>query len=106
MAIIFAILTIFFLMGKGSSLIAINTITSKEEKQKYYKLSQIIGIFLGIIDVLLIIISIISNNLPKWFDYIFIKIIIISIIAITFLSCIDILFRKSENIYIDNIDKN
>lgn len=106
MAIIFAILTIFFLMGKGSSLIAINTITSKEEKQKYHKLSQIIGIFLGIIDVLLIIISLISNNLPKWFGYIFMTIIIISIIAITFLSCIDILFRKSENIYIDNIDKN
>ena len=40
MAIIFAILTIFFLMGKGSSLIAINTITSKEEKQKIYQMMK------------------------------------------------------------------
>lgn len=96
----------FFLTGKGSSLIAINTIISKEEKQKYHKLSRVIGIFLGIIDVLLIIISLTSNNLPEWFGYIFMTIIIISIIAITFLSCIDILFIKSENICIDNIDKN
>ena len=97
MSIVFAVLTILFLSGKGSSFIAVHTITLKEEKEKYYKLSRVIGIFLGIIEVFLIIISFMLNKLPKWFSYIFMAVIIVSIIAVTFLSLIDILFRKARN---------
>lgn len=94
MAIVFAILTIIFLMGKGASLIAVPNIKVKEDKEKYKKLSKVIGIFFGVIDIHLIIISLTGNNLPEWFAYIFIAVIAVGVFAITILSCIDIIFKR------------
>lgn len=41
-------------MGKGSSLIEVYGTTKREEKEKYKKLSRVIGICFGIIDIFLI----------------------------------------------------
>ncbi|WP_365844753.1 DUF3784 domain-containing protein [Clostridium sp.] len=49
MSAVFAVLTAIFLMGKGSSLIKVYNNTEKEEK--YKKLSRVIGICFGIIDI-------------------------------------------------------
>lgn len=96
MAILFAILTVIFWMGKGASLIAVPNIAAKEDKEKYKKLSKVIGVFFGVIDILLIIISFTGSNLPEWFTYGFIAVIGVGIFAITILSCVDIIFKKQR----------
>ena len=95
-AILFAILTVIFWMGKGASLIAVPNIEAKEDKEKYKKLSKVIGVFFGVIDILLIIISFTGSNLPEWFTYGFIAVIGVGIFAITILSCVDIIFKKQR----------
>ncbi len=97
LAIVFAFLTVIFFMGKGSSLIEVYGTTKREEKEKYKKLSRVIGICFGIIDIFLIIISLMRNKLSEWFIYIFITVLGINILVIIVLSSVDIIFKKSKN---------
>ncbi|WP_342451342.1 DUF3784 domain-containing protein [Clostridium tertium] len=92
---VFAFLTVIFFMGKGSSLIEVYGTTKREEK--YKKLSRVIGICFGIIDIFLIIISLMRNKLSEWFIYIFITVLGINILVIIVLSSVDIIFKKSKN---------
>ncbi|WP_278599731.1 DUF3784 domain-containing protein [Clostridium tertium] len=94
---VFAFLTVIFLMGKGSSLIEVYGTTKREEKEKYKKLRRVIGICFGIIDIFLIIISLMRNKLSEWFIYIFIIVLGINILVIIVLSFVDIIFKKSKN---------
>lgn len=82
---LFIILTIMFLMGKGSWLIAGYNTSPEEEKELYdeKKLCRVMGGCFIIIDVLLLAICFFRDKMPEFFGYIFIGIVVAdSLVAI------------------------
>lgn len=70
--ILFAALSVLFLSGRGSWLIAGYNTASKEEKAKYNtkKLCRVFGIGMTVITLLLVVTGLFENVLPAEFVYI------------------------------------
>ena len=85
---IFVILTIVFLSGHGSGLIAGYNTATKEEKEKYdeKKLCQVMGFGMAVISVCIIVMGAFESVLPASFVYVFLGVVIVDIIAIIVLS--------------------
>ena len=85
---IFVILTIVFLSGHGSGLLAGYNIATKEEKEKYdeKKLCRVMGFGMAVISVCIILMGAFERVLPASFVYVFLGIVIVDIIAIIVLS--------------------
>lgn len=81
--VLFAVLTVLFLMGKGSSLIAGYNHLAKEEKEKYdqKKLCRTMAGCFGFIDLLLIITCLLWKKLPFYFTYILVALIFADVIV-------------------------
>lgn len=87
-AAIFALLTIVFLTGHGSGLVAGYNTASKEEKEKYdeKKLCKVMGWGMAVITVLIIVMGLFETILPASFVDVFLGIVIVDIIVIMVLS--------------------
>ncbi len=87
-AAIFVLLTIVFLSGHGSGLIAGYNTATKEEKEKYNekKLCRVMGWGMSVISVCIILMGAFEQVLPASFVYVFLGIVIVDIIAIIVLS--------------------
>lgn len=85
---IFVILTIVFLSGHGSGLIAGYNTATKEEKEKYdeKKLCRVMGLGMAIISVCIIVMGAFESVLSASFVYVFLGIVIVDIIAMIVLS--------------------
>lgn len=93
LAAIFAVLSILFLKGKGSSLfVGHNTV--REPAFSEHKLCRALGVCLVIIAVFLLIAALIWDHFPEWFIYIFWVVIVGDVLAITIICNLNILFRK------------
>lgn len=86
--ILFAVLTIILLSGKGGFLIAGYNTASKKEKEKYnaIKLSRVTGGGMGIITIFLAIRAFFQEELPAFFDWLLPVIIVITVVMILILS--------------------
>lgn len=91
--IVFAILSIVFLMGKGKTLFVGHN-TAKEPRFSTTKLSKAVGVCFSIITVLLLITALIWNGCPEWYQYFFWVIIGGNIVAITIVCHLNIIFRN------------
>lgn len=87
-AAIFALLTMIFLSGHGSGLIAGYNTATKDEKEKYdeKKLCRVMGWGMAVITVLIVVMGLFETVLPAGFVYVFLGIVIVDIIAIMVLS--------------------
>ena len=67
-AILFTIISIILLMGRGANLIAGYNTSSNKEKQKYNtkKLCRVVGIGLLLIAVMVLVMAIFYETLPAW----------------------------------------
>ena len=85
--VIFAIMTIVLLTGKGANLVAGYNTASKEEQEKYdaKKLSRTVGY--GFVPITLIILgmALFDHVLPASLAYVFLAFMIVDIIVIIFL---------------------
>lgn len=89
-------LTILFGFGKGALAIALKKDFLKKEPEKYKKRSRILGVCLGIVDLLLIFTAVMWGRLPEWYMWIFDGVIAIVILAAVLVSNIDIIQRKEK----------
>ena len=93
LAAIFAVLSILFLKGKGSSLfVGHNTVRKPAFSE--HKLCKSLGVCLAVIAAFLLIAALIWDHSPKWFIYIFWVVIVGDVLAITIICNLNILFRK------------
>ncbi len=71
--VMFAILTGVLLSGKGAFLIAGYNTSSAEEQAKYdeKKLCRVTGMGMLVITILLFIMALLGENMPKWFSTFF-----------------------------------
>lgn len=85
---IFVILTVVFLLGQGSGLVAGYNTASKEEQEKYdkKKLCKVVGCGMAVISIMLFVMAVWINVLPVDFIYFFVMICIVDCIAIIVLS--------------------
>lgn len=85
---IFILLTIIFLSGHGSGLIAGYNTASKEEQEQYdkKKLCRVMGFGMAVISICIIVMGLFETVLPASFVYVFLGIVIVDIIAIIVLS--------------------
>lgn len=86
--ILLLVLSLVLLFGKGSWLIAGYNTSSKEEKKKYNerKLCKVTGGGLLVVSILVFFTSIFEQQLPSWFSYVIIGIIIVDTVVILSLS--------------------
>ena len=84
----FVLLTIVFLSGHGSGLIAGYNTATKEEKENYdeKKLCRVMGWGMAVISVCIIVMGAFERVLPESFVYVFLGIVIVDIITIIVLS--------------------
>lgn len=92
LTLVFLILSIVFLMGKGSSLIVGHS-TVQKEKFSTKKVCRAIGICCSVMTTLLGVTSVLWNYLPDWYGYLFLAIITIDILAVVIICNINIIFR-------------
>ena len=85
--VVFAVLSITLLSGRGSWFISGYNTASKEEKEKYdeKKLCRTMGIGMSIIAILALIMGLLENILPAFFVYIALGIILIDVAVIIIL---------------------
>ena len=85
--VIFAVLSITLLSGRGSWFISGYNTATKEEKEKYdeKKLCRTMGIGMSIIAILALIMGLLENILPAFFVYIALGIILIDVVVIIIL---------------------
>ena len=91
--IIFAVLSIVFLKGKGKTLFVGHN-TTKEPRFSTTKLSKVVGMCFSIITVILFITALIWNVCPEWYQYFFWVIIGGNIVTITIVCHLNIIFRN------------
>ena len=83
-AALFALISIILLSGRGSGLIAgYNT----EEKAKYNakKLCRVYGGGMAVITILLLVMGALEDQLPAWFAYIAVGIIVLDVLVLMIL---------------------
>ena len=92
--VIFAVLSIVLLSGRGSWFISGYNTASKEEKEKYdeKKLCRTMGVGMSIIAILILIMGLFENFLPAFFVYIALGIIVVDVVVIIILE--NILCKK------------
>lgn len=85
---LFLILTIVFLAGKGSFLIAGYNTASKKDKERYdeKKLCRLMGICMGIVTLALAVGSWLGEDVPGWMQYGFVILVLADVLAIFILS--------------------
>lgn len=85
-AVIFLVLTVLLLSGKGSFLIAGYNTASKAQKAKYdeKKLSRVMGSGMGVITIFMVVLACFGNYPPDWLFYA----LFIAIIAVTVVMCV------------------
>ena len=83
LAVIFLVLSIVLLTGRGSWLIAGYNTASKEEKSKYdeKKLCRVMGAGMAVITVMLFIMGLGEDVLPAAFAYVFAAVTIIDCVV-------------------------
>ena len=98
-AILFLIITIVLLSGKGGFLIAGYNTASKAEKQKYdeKKLCRVMGGGMGIITVVLFVLACFGDQPPKWLLLVLFVVIAASVIGILIL-CNTVCKVKNVNV--------
>ena len=86
-AILFLIITILLLSGKGGFLIAGYNTASKAEKQKYdeKKLCRVMGCGMGIITIALLALAYFGNQPPKWLLFVLPVIIAATVVSMLIL---------------------
>lgn len=89
--VLFTMLSILFLKGKGSSLFVGHN-TTKEPAFQPVKLCKPLGVCFAGIALLLLITALLWNNWPKWFSWIFWIVIEGNVISITLLCNLNIIF--------------
>jgi len=84
LGILCLILSVIFFWGKGSFLIAGYNTASREEREQYdeKKLNLVMAIGMLFIGIILIAMFFLLNVLPEWFIWIFITLILLSVILI------------------------
>lgn len=82
-AAVFALMTILFLFGRGSWLIAGYNTMSAEEKSKYNekKMCRGMGVGFGFLTVLVFVSVLFANVLPAYFAYIMLALIIFDVVV-------------------------
>lgn len=93
LTIIFLVLIVLFLTGKGSSLIVGHN-TLQEPKFDTKKLSKAIGGGFAVLTVLLGVTSIFWNFLPGWYGYLFLAVIGIDIMVVILICHANLIIRK------------
>lgn len=93
LTILFAILSIVFLKGKGKNFFVGHN-TTKTPKFSTTKLSKGVGICFSIITVFLFITALIWNVCPEWYRYFFRVIIGGNIVAIVIVCNLNIIFKN------------
>ena len=91
--IIFAILAIVFLKGKGEAMM-VRYNTLKEPVFNERKLCQALGVCFAILAVFLLIVALIWNHYPAWFDYVSRVVIGGDILAAIIICNLNIIFRN------------
>lgn len=91
--VLFTVLSILFLKGKGSSLFVGHN-TTKEPAFQPVKLCKALGVCLASIALLLLIAALLWNNWPKWFSWIFGIVTGGNVISITILCNLNIIFNN------------
>lgn len=93
LTIVFLIITVFFLMGKGSSFIVGHN-TLQETRFAPRKLGKAIGGCFSVLTVLSGVTSVLWNFLPVWYGYLFFTVIGIDMLAVIMICHANIIFRK------------
>lgn len=93
LTIAFLIITVFFLMGKGSSLIVGHN-TLQEARFGPKKLGKELGGCFAALTVILGITSILWSFLPAWYGYLFFALIGLDMLAVIVICHANIIFRK------------
>ena len=86
--ILFAIISIILISGRGANLIAGYNTASREEKNRYdtKKLCRVVGIGMAFITLMIFIMAIWENVLPAFFSTVFLIITVIDCITMIVLS--------------------
>lgn len=93
LTVFFMALSVFFLLGRGGSLI-VGHDTIQKEKYPVKKLCRAIGVCFAILTVLLGITSLFWNVLPGWYIYLF-DTVAAAVMAAVFVLChMNIIFRR------------
>lgn len=93
LTIVFLIVTVFFLMGKGSSLIVGHN-TLQETRFDPKKLGKAIGGCFFVLTGFLGVTSILWNYLPVWYGYLSFMVIGMDMLAVIMICHANIIFRK------------
>ncbi|MGN0507510.1 MAG: DUF3784 domain-containing protein [Lachnospiraceae bacterium] len=98
LAVIFGILTILFLMGKGSSLIPGNNtaLTKKQDRFDKKKLCRGIGVCFGALEVFLIITAVFWDSLPGWYGILFLVVVAVGLLVTGFLVNANMIAGKQQ----------
>jgi len=86
--IIFVIITILLLSGRGAFLISGYNTLSKEEKAKYdeKKICHVIGAGMLVITIMLFVQALLGENIPKWFITSFVLVTLVDIVVMIYLA--------------------
>ena len=93
LAAVFLIVTVFFLMGKGSSFNAGHN-TLRETRFEPEKLGKALGGCFAVLTIVLGVTSALWNFLPAWYGYLFFTVIGLDMLAVMMICHANIIFRK------------